>query len=324
MTTLAPLLAREHLAKTRALGLMAAAAPILGIGCWLKLHAYHFGEHGSLLVLLALALLPTLGYLLLNDETRRAKTAYLMSVCLLLGLAIPAEFRRAAEPMGDMGTISWLLLGLILAAALGSIAARRRTSTAWSTATLAAALLPALLFSLVLLDPNDFHREDNLLLNWTTYHYGLSLAALLLVLRNAATQEAPVHSIHRRLRRTLTICAGGAATLLAFAWLNLAIINGYSDGNYLDATSTDLNRDLVLSLAWALYSFTLLALGTRHKLPALRWASLTFLLATIAKVFLSDLSNLQGLQRAGSFLGLAICLILVSLFYQRFVFTKRE
>ncbi|MCH2105971.1 MAG: DUF2339 domain-containing protein, partial [Planctomycetes bacterium] len=57
---------------------------------------------------------------------------------------------------------------------------------------------------------------------------------------------------------------------------------------------------------------------------ALRWASLAFLFATIVKVFLFDLGNLEGLQRVGSFLGLAVCLIVVSLFYSRFVFKKTE
>jgi len=48
--------------------------------------------------------------------------------------------------------------------------------------------------------------------------------------------------------------------------------------------------------------------------------SLAFQIATIAKVFLYDLGELTGLYRIGSIAGLAVCLLVVSLLYQRFVF----
>jgi len=54
----------------------------------------------------------------------------------------------------------------------------------------------------------------------------------------------------------------------------------------------------------------------------LRYLSLGFLLLTVGKVFLYDLANVGGIYRVFSFLGLGISLILVSLFYQRFVFKK--
>jgi uncharacterized membrane protein len=81
-------------------------------------------------------------------------------------------------------------------------------------------------------------------------------------------------------------------------------------------------RDLSLSIAWALFALLLLVFGTSRKLGALRWVSLFLLLATIGKVFLLDLEDLAGLYRVGSFLGLALSLLVVSLLYQRFVFRK--
>ncbi len=81
-------------------------------------------------------------------------------------------------------------------------------------------------------------------------------------------------------------------------------------------------RDLSLSIAWALFALLLLLFGTSRKLGALRWVSLFLLLATIGKVFLLDLEDLAGLYRVGSFLGLALSLLVVSLLYQRFVFRK--
>ena len=81
-------------------------------------------------------------------------------------------------------------------------------------------------------------------------------------------------------------------------------------------------RDLSLSIAWALFALLLLVFGTSRKLGALRWISLVLLLATIGKVFLLDLEDLAGLYRVGSFLGLALSLLVVSVLYQRFVFRK--
>jgi uncharacterized membrane protein len=47
--------------------------------------------------------------------------------------------------------------------------------------------------------------------------------------------------------------------------------------------------------------------------------ALGFLVLTVLKVFLYDLSALSGFYRVLSFLGLGVALILVSLVYQRFV-----
>jgi uncharacterized membrane protein len=60
----------------------------------------------------------------------------------------------------------------------------------------------------------------------------------------------------------------------------------------------------------------------RRKQSGLRWASLVLLVIVIGKLFLFDLSELQGLYRVASFLGLAVSLLLVSFGYQRFVFAK--
>ena len=48
------------------------------------------------------------------------------------------------------------------------------------------------------------------------------------------------------------------------------------------------------------------------------------LLPRIQGEFEAAADVLEGLQRVSSFLGLAVCLILVSLFYQRFVFKKDD
>ena len=84
-----------------------------------------------------------------------------------------------------------------------------------------------------------------------------------------------------------------------------------------------LDRDLTMSIAWGVYALVLLGAGLWRKRRSLRFVSLGFMLLTVAKVFLVDLSNLEGLHRVFAFLGLAVALILVSLLYQRFLFRNR-
>ena len=79
---------------------------------------------------------------------------------------------------------------------------------------------------------------------------------------------------------------------------------------------------LAFSVGWGVYAVGLLVAGVFSNLRPLRYLSLAFLILTVGKVFLYDLAALGGIFKALSFLGLAAGLILVSFFYQRFVFKK--
>lgn len=68
------------------------------------------------------------------------------------------------------------------------------------------------------------------------------------------------------------------------------------------------------------YGILLLALGYLRKDKVLRGASLVFVLAAVAKVFLLDASQLEGLWRVLSFALLGACLIGIGYFYARVVF----
>lgn len=74
------------------------------------------------------------------------------------------------------------------------------------------------------------------------------------------------------------------------------------------------------SAGMLLYGFAMLVAGVRFNSIALRAGSMLVVLATIGKVFLYDVSGLEGLWRVGSFLGMGIALLAVSWFYGRFVF----
>jgi uncharacterized membrane protein len=77
------------------------------------------------------------------------------------------------------------------------------------------------------------------------------------------------------------------------------------------------------SAAWTLYGVALLGLGVKLRTQALRYASAAVVLLTVLKVGLIDASDLTGLYRVASFLGLGVALIGIGYLYQRILF-KRE
>ena len=327
--TLAPLLFKGSLQKSRALGIIAAFAPFFGLFSLLSLYEYRFGERGALLMLLALASLPFIGYLNQRSAAsdgglNRSKTTYLMSALFFLALAIPSELRNVSLDLRGF-LDEWFQAGLSLAAVAWSLAARRRGSEHWQLAALALAALPGLYWTALYLEIDLFKRESGVLFNWFSYHYALTLLGLIVTLRSPLNfAQSDASTAMRRLKRGLLYFTGTLGCLLPFVWINLLVINAYAISDNIQLSINDVNGELVRSFSWASYAFILLMIGTKKKITALRWASLGFFFLTIGKVFLGDLGDLEGLQRISSFLGLAVCLIFVSLFYSRFVFRNDE
>jgi uncharacterized membrane protein len=175
----------------------------------------------------------------------------------------------------------------------------------------AAAILSALVLLFRLQEQT--HDESALLLNAHAWNFLLP-AAVTLAAAALVAREGP---------RFAAAACGIVAIVLGFAWINIVVIDGYSDAPVAVRNLARLaQRDLVLSIAWASYSLALLVLGVQLRNVAARWGSLALLLMTIVKVFLLDLGRLEGLWRATSMLGLAVSLLLVSFLYQRFVFRK--
>lgn len=78
------------------------------------------------------------------------------------------------------------------------------------------------------------------------------------------------------------------------------------------------------SAIWLLFGLALLFFGTLRNIKIMRVASLCLMVLTVGKVFLYDASELTGLFRVFSFLGLGLSLLGLSWFYSRFVFPKRK
>jgi uncharacterized membrane protein len=156
------------------------------------------------------------------------------------------------------------------------------------------------------------------ILNWLLYTYGVP--ALCCLAGAAFLRRADARHPERATPAFFAPAAAFLGLVLIFALINLEIADFYSAGRFVEFDwERRAARDLTLSLAWGLYAIVLLVIGAWRAGRALRLIGLGFLLLTVVKVFLFDLSKLEGVYRILSFLGLGIGLVLVSLLYQRFV-----
>jgi uncharacterized membrane protein len=119
---------------------------------------------------------------------------------------------------------------------------------------------------------------------------------------------------------------GGILTLFAFYVTNVEVASwfgifstGEEAGRFSFFTHGRLSHQLAYSISWLLFALGLLAIGIRWKLIYVRWVGLGLIVITVLKVFFKDLWVLGQLYRVGSFIGLAVTLMLVSFLYQRYL-----
>jgi len=135
-----------------------------------------------------------------------------------------------------------------------------------------------------------------------------------------------------QLRRPMEQAKGGdlparivglLALVTGFIWVTLAI-RQIAHGARLDTGAITDGEQYGYSAAWTLYGLMLLGLGTWMRSQLLRYASAAVVLITVSKVFLIDASDLTGLYRVASFLGLGLSLIGIGYLYQRLLFRRAE
>lgn len=114
---------------------------------------------------------------------------------------------------------------------------------------------------------------------------------------------------------------GVALAVTAFAILNIEIASvfGGPDEPFSFLTHGSLPKQLAYSIGWMLFAICLLAVGVRTRNNQTRWAAIALLGVTSLKIFTRDLWSLGHLYRVGSFAGLAVVMILVSVIYQKFL-----
>ncbi len=149
------------------------------------------------------------------------------------------------------------------------------------------------------------------LFNWLLLPYALPLAWITLFAAEVKRLSHP---------KIATILRG-MVPALAFVLVSLEVAQLFR-GSYLYPATIGDGETYAYSVAWLLLGIVLLFLGTLRRDTLLRVASLPVMLLTIGKVFLYDVSELDGLYRVFSFLGLGLALLGLSWFYRRFVFTQ--
>jgi uncharacterized membrane protein len=115
-----------------------------------------------------------------------------------------------------------------------------------------------------------------------------------------------------------------AGALLAFLWATLSVRRFWQGPNIADWKGFLAAETYTYSVVWLVIGVGLLVLGSRLNAKSLRLASAGLVLVAVVKVFLIDMSNLEGILRALSFIGLGAVLIGIGLFYQRILLSKSD
>lgn len=119
-------------------------------------------------------------------------------------------------------------------------------------------------------------------------------------------------------------CLGLTASALAFGYVTLTIRRLYWGefiGQWKGLTEWE---TYTYSAAWLILGAVILVIGIRLNSTALRLASAALIVIAVAKVFLFDMSQLEGVLRALSFIGLGVVLIGIGIFYQRMMAASRS
>ncbi len=113
-----------------------------------------------------------------------------------------------------------------------------------------------------------------------------------------------------------------AGAVLGFLWATLSVRRFWQGPNIADWKGFLPGETYTYSVVWLVIGVGLLVLGSRLDAKSLRLASAGLVLIAVLKVFLIDMSNLEGILRALSFIGLGAVLIGIGLFYQRILVKK--
>ncbi|WP_027994033.1 DUF2339 domain-containing protein [Sinorhizobium meliloti] len=119
----------------------------------------------------------------------------------------------------------------------------------------------------------------------------------------------------RPLPYVVALAVSGA--ILAFAWATLSVRRFWQGQNVADWKGFLQGETYTYSVVWLVLGVLLLVAGSRLDAKSIRIASAVLVFVAVLKVFLVDMSNLEGFLRALSFIGLGAVLIGIGLFYQK-------
>ena len=111
---------------------------------------------------------------------------------------------------------------------------------------------------------------------------------------------------------------GAGALVLAFVWVTLETKRAFQ-GPVMSMRTLSDGEAYTYSAVWLVFAIVLLLAGLARRKQLVRYGGLVVLALTVIKVFLSDMSGLEGLWRVASFLGLGLSLVGIGWLYQRFL-----
>jgi hypothetical protein len=308
-----PLVRREHWSASRRVWAIAALSSFLWFAPQRRVWSMSLDGDAMGAVPLVLAAIAGAGAWIAT-RSDAARTWHAAVALFWLSFALPLQLDH-----------DWVLVGLALAGASQVWLWTRHDEPPLKfvgSAFIAVATFLLVLRRVAEIDP----LYEAKLVNWLAWSFlvpalAAAFASAWLAKREVERLREGERKFYAEKIAWLASLCGLCASILVFAWINLAILNAFGTPPSFRWLSDRIPaRDLSMSLAWALYALAMLIAGVNRKIGGLRWVSLGLFLLTIAKVFLFDLGNLQGLYRVASLLGLAVALLLVSLLYQRFVF----
>ncbi|MFZ5735146.1 MAG: DUF2339 domain-containing protein [Pseudomonadota bacterium] len=149
---------------------------------------------------------------------------------------------------------------------------------------------------------------------WNELLLGYALPAVLALLLSYAVagQRSPTYAN--------TIAS--FALMLALAYVSLEVRRFFHGSNLTTGGTSDAEQ-YTYSIAWLGFGVILLGVGLVFSSQRARLASAIIIALTVLKVFVIDMSNLTGIYRALSFMGLGLVLIAIGWFYQRILFRQR-
>jgi len=135
--------------------------------------------------------------------------------------------------------------------------------------------------------------------------------------------------VKRGLEPEITLSGIGFVLCLLAIWLAVSFdLYGWfrPGGSFVAVSATDAMQEpgtwrrmagMTISSWWTIYASLLLALGFSVRVSAIRWTALAIFAATIAKVFLFDMADLDQIYRIVAFFVLAVFLGIAAWAYQR-------
>jgi uncharacterized membrane protein len=220
------------------------------------------------------------------------------TLILLWGLMALATW-RLAEQRGE-ARLRWLAYGLAAAAALAT------AGLVWLIANPLLAPIPII---------------GTPIFNTALYVFGSGFA-LFLAMANVL-RRSKLDLPNRQVPVALAVIIALIDGFLGISALNRHLFRGEMIQFNLFSDAIGNGELYGYSVAWLLYGVLIMILAVWRQLAPLRHAAAGIILLVVIKVFLVDASDLTGLYRVASFLGLGLTLMALGYLYQRFVLKRQ-